>query len=86
MSFDINFDGIDEDEFREAVADSVEERFLEKVEELVSEGYYECECGSTSFDVRTWKNARGDLEGAAVCRNCNERIPIELEADFDELR
>lgn len=88
MGIDINIDiDFDEDEFRAAFADQAEEMFREWVENEAGDCHIECDCGSRSFDVETWTTANNALEGAAVCRECNERIPVELDtSDLDALR
>jgi hypothetical protein len=85
MGVEFNFD---EDAFREQIADAVEERFIEYVENEAGNGDIECDsCGSRSFDVETWQNGNGDWEGAAVCRDCNERVPVELDtSEIDDIR
>jgi peptide subunit release factor 1 (eRF1) len=84
MDIEFNFD---EDEFRNAIADEVESMFIEYVETEVERGNIECDCGSWSFDVETWKNSNDEYEGAAICRDCNERIELEIDtSDIDALR
>lgn len=86
MSFDINIDW-DEDEFTKAVADHAEAAFLEYVENEVEDGHINCDCGSQSFDIQTWEKPNGEIKGAAVCRECNDRIPVEVDlSDLEELR
>lgn len=84
MGVEFNFD---EDEFRNAIADHVEERFIDYVETEVGNGDLECDCGSRSFDVETWNTGNGAYEGAAVCRDCNDRIALDIDtSDIDDLR
>jgi len=85
---DINIDvNIDEDEIRNAVVDKAEQEFRKAVENDISNGKIVCDCGSRSFDVETWKVPNGAIEGAAVCRSCNERLPVEIDTEeLDNLR
>lgn len=84
MGIDFNFD---EDEFRNAIADKVEAAFIEYVETEVGNGELECDCGSTTFDVETWQNGNSGYEGAAICRECDERIALDLDtSDIDDIR
>jgi hypothetical protein len=84
MGIEFNFD---EDEFRNTIADAVEEMFIEYVENEAGNGDLECECGSGTFDVETWKNSNGGYEGAAICRDCNERLTLNIDtSDTDDLR
>jgi hypothetical protein len=83
-----NFDdGIDEDSFREAIADGILENMADELQQVVQEGDIECDCGSTAFDIETWKNRQDDIKAAGVCRQCNERMVIEVDtSDIGELR
>lgn len=84
MGIEFNFD---EDEFKKAFADAAETAFIEYINNEIGERELECDCGSRSFDVETWKNNNNEYEGAAICRNCNERIRLEIDtSDIDELR
>lgn len=88
MGFDIDINiELDEDDFRETVADTAEEAFREWIETEVRDGHIECDCGSTSFDTETWYNGNNELQGAAVCRDCNERINLDIDtSEIDDLR
>lgn len=86
MDFNVEVD-FDESEFKAAVADQIEEMFREHLETEVRRGHIECECGSDSFDIETWYDAADQLQGAAVCRECNERIELDIDtSDIDDLR
>lgn len=89
MGIDFNVDiELDEDSFRNTIADVAEEAFIEYVETEAGNGDLECEnCSARAFDVETWKNANGGFEGAAVCRECNGRMNLEIDtSDIDALR
>lgn len=78
---------IDEDEFNAGVADAVEEIVQEWIETELGNGNIECDCGSRSFDVSTWKNSSGKIEAAGVCRECNERTEFDVDmSEIDALR
>lgn len=77
----------DEDAFRNKIADRVEEMFIDYVENQAGDGEIECDCGSRSFDVETWKTGSGGYEGAAICRECNQRINLDIDtSDIDDIR
>lgn len=81
---DIEMD-FDEDDFRNAIKDEIEAAFIEYVETEMGSGDLECDCGARSFDVETWEN-NGRYEGAAICRDCNERIELDIDtSDIDDL-
>ena len=88
MGFDIDIEiEFDEDDFRDAVADQAEEIFQEWIETEVGDGHIECNCGSTSFDTETWYNGNNDLQGAAVCRECDERIELDIDtSEIEDIR
>lgn len=77
----------DEDDLREAILDEAEKLAREWIEEEAGDGHFECDCGSTSFDIETWTNPAGGIEAAGVCRECNTRVDIEVDdSDIEELR
>lgn len=86
IEFNVDVD-IAEDSIKEAFADAAEDAFREYVETEVGEGNLQCDCGSRSFDVETWSSGSGRIEGAAICRDCNDRIELDIDtSDLDELR
>lgn len=86
IEFDIDVE-IDEEGLQNEIADRFDELVKEWLESEAGEGHYECDCGSYSFDVETWENASGDIRAATVCRECNNRMEIEVDmSDIDQLR
>ena len=58
------------------------EAMAEKCEKQIENGAIDCpteKCGSNSFDAEVWVSDGGGFEGAAVCRECNERIEFNFE-------
>ncbi|WP_339105952.1 hypothetical protein [Haloterrigena salinisoli] len=68
-SMDIDTDGMLE-ELADAYADQIEQGGID----CPSDG-----CDSEAFNAELWTTDAGGLEGAAVCRECNSRIDLDLE-------
>jgi hypothetical protein len=86
MGFEISVD-MEIDGFEGAVAEGIENSLPDYLEGEASEGVFECECGSTSFDIEAWKSNSGDIEATGVCLECNEQIQIEVDtSDLDSLK
>jgi len=85
IEFDID---VDVDEIKEKMIDAVEEQFIEHVENELGDGGFECEnCEARSFDVETWQTSSGDYGIGAVCRECNERLNVDIDTSkLDEMR
>jgi hypothetical protein len=78
---------IDTDEFRKAMADSLVDLTKEYLETEARENHFECDCGSTTFDIEAWEDTAGDIQAAGVCRECNERLEIDVDmSDINALR
>lgn len=88
MGFEIDVEwNFDEKEFRNMVVDHVEDAVREWLESEAGDGRIECDCGSRSFDVETWTNTQGRIEAAGICRECNERLDIKVDAsELEALR
>jgi len=85
---DINIDmKLDEDEFKRAIAEQLDEVVKEYLETKAQKGHFECSnCGNDLFDIETWE-AQSDIRAAGVCRECNERMPIEIDmSDINDLK
>lgn len=85
---DINLDmNIDKDEFKRAIAEQMDEVVKEYLETKAQEGHFECpNCGNEVFDIEAWE-AQDTIRAAGVCRNCNERTPIDVDmSDIDALK
>lgn len=85
---DINLDmNIDENEFKQAIAEQLDEVVEEYLETKAQKGHFECRsCGNDVFDIETWKT-QGDIRAAGVCRECNERMSIGVDmSDIDDLK
>jgi transcription elongation factor Elf1 len=85
---DINIDmNIDEDEFKQAIAEQMDEVVKDYLETKAQKGHFECpSCGNEVFDIETWET-QGDIRAAGVCRECNERTPIDVDmSDIDALK
>ena len=86
MVFDIDIE-INEDELQNAIINQMDELVEEWLENEAGNGHWECDCGSDFFDVKSWRNADGELKAAAVCRECNERMDIEVDmTELEKLR
>lgn len=86
VEFNINVE-FDEKEIQNAIADHAEELVQEWLESEARDGSFECECGSISFDIETWENANNDIRAAGICRECNDRMEIDVDtSELDELR
>jgi hypothetical protein len=71
ITFEMDFDG---DQLREAMA----ENYAQQIEQ----GGIDCptdSCDSENFDAEIWTTDNGGFDGAAVCRDCNTRIELDLE-------
>lgn len=85
---DINIDmSIDEDEFKRAIAEQMDEVVKEYLETKAQKGHFECvNCGDDVFDIETWES-QGEIRAAGVCRKCNKRMPIDVDmSDIDALK
>lgn len=86
IEFSVDID-IDKGEFQAAVADQLDEHVSEWLETDARDGAFECDCGSSSFDIETWNESKGEIKAAGVCRECNERMNIEVDtSEIDDLR
>lgn len=71
IEFEVDFDG---DGLREALA----ENYAQQIEE----GGIDCpneDCEGESFNAEIWTTDDGGFEGAAICRDCNSRIDLDLD-------
>jgi hypothetical protein len=71
MSIDIDFD---ERELLDVLADNYAAELQQGVIECPAE-----DCDSDVFDTEIWTTQSGGFEGAAVCRQCNERTELDLD-------
>jgi len=86
MGFDVDIN-LDEDEFQNAIADQMDELVEEWLESEAGEGHFECDCGSDFFDIKPWRDAAGALKASAVCRECNERMEIDVDmSEIEKIR
>lgn len=86
-NMEINIDmNIGEDEFKRAIAEQMDEVVKEYLETKAQKGHFECpSCDNDVFDIETWE-AQDDIRAAGVCRNCNERMPIDVDtSEIDAL-
>lgn len=64
------------------IGDDLREAMAENIEEQIEQGAIECPtdgCDSNYFDAEVGVTDSGGFEGAAVCRECNTRIELDLE-------
>jgi predicted SprT family Zn-dependent metalloprotease len=85
---DMNIDvDIDEDGFKRVIAEQMDEVVKEYLETKTQKGHFTCsECGNDLFDIETWET-NGDIRAAGVCRECNERMSINVDmSEIDSLK
>lgn len=84
MGIDTNFDT---DKIMNSIVDEIEKIFIQHVEEQIENGSLDCECGSQEFDVEVWQSSNDSFEGAAICRDCNDRAELDIDtSEIDSLR
>ncbi len=79
---------IDPDSLKEKIADAAEGIVIDHIEEQMENGSVQCpNCKSRSFDAATWKRRSGEYDGSAVCRDCNERVELDIDmSNFNKHR
>ncbi|TQQ83611.1 hypothetical protein EGH24_02125 [Halonotius terrestris] len=79
---------LDPDSLKEKIADAAEDMAVDHIEEQIESGAVECpNCESRSFDAATWKSGSGEYDGSAVCRECNERVELDIDmSNFNKHR
>ena len=75
MGIDIDIDvDFDRDSLLRAIADNYEKQIERGAIDCPNEG-----CPGTAFDAELWIADSGGLEGAAICRDCNDRIDLNID-------
>lgn len=73
ISFDADVD-IDHRDFVKNIAESYEKQIEQGGIDCPTDG-----CDSESFDAELWVSDENHLEGAAICKSCNERIDLNID-------
>ena len=68
------------EDVRDRLEDAIRNSVDEYVKKEIREKNIECpECGSRKFSADVEKKGRGGFSEKAVCKECSERVDIEVE-------